>query len=125
MILLSKKTGNNEYYDFEYIIRSGYHIKEDKDRITQKFANGHRKQIVSDYTDCIITIDLGTFDLNTTNTYLEKLINGRYKYYSLEDKQYKEAEFIIDGKPELIVESSINNNAIIEDYTITLLKAGD
>ena len=47
MILLSKKeTINNEttYYDFEKILISGYNIKEDNDRITQKFANGHRKQ---------------------------------------------------------------------------------
>ena len=125
MILLSKKINDNEYFDFEYILRSGYIIKEDKDRITQKFANGHRKQIVSDYTDCIISLNLGTCDLATTNQYLELLTTGTYKYYSFEDNEYKETEFIIEGKPELKVESSIGNDANIEDYTITLLKAGD
>lgn len=125
MILLSKKINDNEYFDFEHILRSGYIIKEDKDRINQKFSNGHRKQIVSDYTDCIISLNLGTCDLATTYQYLQLLTTGTYKYYSFEDHQYKETEFIIEGKPELTVESSIGNDANIEDYTITLLKAGD
>lgn len=125
MILLSKKETNNTYYNFDKIIISGYDIKEDNDRITQKFANGHRKQFVSDYTDCMIVITLDTDDLNTTNEYISKLTTGTYKYYSIKDKQYKEATFIIEERPELIVESSINTNANIEQYQITLLKAGD
>ena len=128
MILLSKKEIVNNiatYYNFEKILVSGYNIKEDKDRITQKFANGHRKQFVTTYTDCIITITLDTEDITTTKNYLDKLTSGTYKYYSLEDKQYKEAQFIIETKPELIVESSIDSDAIISSYQITLLKAGD
>lgn len=125
MILLSKKTGNNTYYDFDKILASGYDIKEDKDRITQKFANGHRKQINSDYVDCVITINLGTFDLNTTKTYLDNLTSGTYKYYSISDKQYKEAQFLIEEKPNIIVENSASNNFIIEDFEVTLLKAGE
>lgn len=125
MILLKKKLNNNEYFDFDKILASGYEIKEDKDRINQKFANGHRKQIVSDYTDCIIKLKLGTDDLSTTYNYLTKLTNGTYQYYSLQDHQYKETEFIIEEKPELIIEKSISSDAIIEDFEITLLKAGD
>jgi len=125
MILLSKKNGTNDYFDFEKILISGYNIKEDNDRITQKFANGHRKQFVSPYTDCIITITLGTDDITTTKDYLAKLTSGTYKYYSIKDKQYKEASFIIEERPELIVESAINTNANIEEYEVILLKAGD
>lgn len=125
MILLSKKTGNNTYFDFDKILASGYDIDEDRDRITQKFANGHRKQINSDYVDCIITLNLGTFDLNTTKTYLDNLTSGTYKYYSINDKQYKETEFLIEKKPKIIVENSASNNFIIEDFEVTLLKAGE
>ena len=125
MILLSKKISDNNYFDFEKILISGYNIKEDTDRITQKFANGHRKQFISNYTDCIITITLGTDDITTTKDYLDKLTSGTYKYYSLKDKQYKETIFIIEERPELVVESSINTGANIEEYQITLLKAGD
>ena len=128
MILLSKKetiNNNSTYFNFDKIVISGYDIKEDNDRITQKFANGHRKQFVSSYTDCTITITLDTDDLDTTKNYLDKLTSGTYKYYSLNNKQYKEASFIIQEKPNLIIESSINNNAEIEKYQITLLKAGD
>lgn len=127
MILLSKKETINEqvsYYNFEKIIISGYNIKEDNDRITQKFANGHRKQFVSSYTDCIITITLDTQDIDTTKEYISKLTSGTYKYYSIKDKQYKEATFIIQERPEMVVESAINN-ANLEEYEITLLKAGD
>ena len=125
MILLSKKISDNNYFDFEKILISGYNIKEDTDRITQKFANGHRKQFISNYTDCIITITLGTDDITTTKDYLDKLTSGTYKYYSLKDKQYKETAFIIEERPELVVESSIDTGANIEEYQITLLKAGD
>lgn len=124
MILLSKKE-NDTYYDFDKILISGYHIKEDKDRIIQKFINGRRKEILSDYTDCEITIDLGTFDLSTTREYLSKLTTGTYKYYSLEDGTYKETEFIIKEKPEMTFETAIGDDATIEDFSITLLKAGD
>lgn len=125
MILLKKKLEDNKYFEFDKILISGYNIKEDKDRITQKFANGHRKQIISEYTDCIITVTLGTDDLETTNKYLQILTSGTYQYYSLEDKMYKESEFIIEEKPQIIVEKSIDNNADIEDFEIILLKAGD
>ena len=124
MILLSKKE-NDTYYDFDKILISGYHIKEDKDRIIQKFVNGRRKEILSDYTDCTIKIDLGTFDLLTTRQYLSKLTTGTYKYYSLEDGEYKEADFILQEKPEMTFETAIGDDATIEDFTITLLKAGD
>ena len=127
MILLSKKeTINDEttYYDFDKIVISGYNIKEDNDRITQKFVNGHRKQFVSSYTDCIITITLDTDDIDTTKEYLTKLTTGTYKYYSLKDKQYKEATFIIEERPQLIVESAINSPNM-EQYQVVLLKAGD
>ena len=90
MILLKKKHDDGTYFEFDKILISGYNIKEDKDRITQKFVNGNRKQIVSEYTDCQITINLGTFDLKTTNEYLGELTNGTYMYYSLNDKKYVE-----------------------------------
>ena len=125
MILLKKKHDDGTYFEFDKILISGYNIKEDKDRITQKFVNGNRKQIVSEYTDCQITINLGTFDLKTTNEYLGELTNWTYMYYSLYDKKYKECKFIIDEIPEIIVETAIDNDATIEDFSITLLRAGD
>ena len=125
MILLRKKISNNNYFDFKYILASGYNIKEDNDRIIQKFANGHRKSINSSYTDVIIKLDLDTFDLNTTSEYLSYLTNGTYQYNSLKDKQYKETEFIIQGLPENVVKNSAKENMLINKYKITLLKAGD
>ena len=112
-------------FEFDKILKSGYNIKEDNDRITQKFANGHRKQIISDYEDCIIKINLGTFDLETTIEYIQQLTDGTYQYYSLKDNKYKTADFIIEERPEMIIESAIGYDATIEDFEITLLKAGD
>lgn len=124
MILLKKKISNNNYFEFKKILKSGYTIKEDNDRITQKFANGHRKQFTSNYVDCIIRINLDTFDLNTTKEYLDKFTSGTYQYYSLKDKQYKEAEFIIEEKPEMTIGLS-TNDMLIDSYEVVLLKAGD
>lgn len=125
MILLSKKIGNNQYYNFDKILISGYHIKEDNDRIIQKFANGHRKSINSSYIDCEIKIDLDTFDIDTTKEYLDHLTSGTYKYYSIDDKVYKETEFIIEGKPEMSIKTTAKDNILVDEYEIVLLKAGE
>ena len=125
MILLKRKLEDGTYFEFDKILYSGYHIKEDKDRITQKFVNGNRKQIVSDYVDVQITIDLAPFDLETTNKYLQNLISGEYMYYSLEDKQYKNVNMIIEEKPELTIESAVDNQIYTSDFSVTLLKASD
>lgn len=125
MILLKRKLADGTYFEFDKILYSGYHIKEDKDRITQKFVNGNRKQIVSDYVDVQITIDLAPFDLETTNKYLQNLISGEYMYYSLEGKQYKSVNMIIEEKPELTIESAVDNQIYTSDFSVTLLKASD
>ena len=125
MILLKKKISDNNYFEFKKILASGYNIKEDKDRIIQKFANGHRKSINSEYTDVVIKIDLDTFDLDTTSEYLSYLTTGTYQYYSVKDSMYKETEFIVQGLPENIVKNSAKENMLIDKYEITLLKAGD
>ena len=125
MILLKRKLADGTYFEFDKILYSGYHIKEDKDRITQKFVNGNRKQIVSDYVDVQITIDLAPFDLETTYKYLQNLISGEYMYYSLEGKQYKSVNMIIEEKPELTIESAVDNQIYTSDFSVTLLKASD
>lgn len=125
MILLKKKISDNNYFEFKKILASGYNIKEDKDRIIQKFANGRRKSINSEYTDVIIKINLDTFDLDTTSEYLSYLTAGTYQYYSVKDSTYKETQFIVQGLPENIVKNSAKENMLIDKYEITLLKAGD
>lgn len=125
MILLKKKLEDGTYFEFDKILSNGYKIKEDYDRTTQKFVNGRRKQFLSNYVDCTITIDLGTLDLNTTYEYLQKLTEGTYQYYSFKEKKYKETSFILQEIPEIIVDRFYDNDAIINDYSITLLKAGD
>ena len=125
MILLKRKLADGTYFEFDKILYSGYHIKEDRDRITQKFVNGNRKQIVSDYVDVQITIDLAPFDLETTYKYLQNLISGEYMYYSLEGKQYKSVNMIIEEKPELTIESAVDNQIYTSDFSVTLLKASD
>ena len=125
MILLKRKLEDGTYFEFDKILISGYNIKEDKNRITQKFVNGNRKQIVSDYVDVQITIDLAPFDLETTYKYLQNLISGEYMYYSLEGKQYKSVNMIIEEKPELTIESAVDNQIYTSDFSVTLLKASD
>ena len=124
MILLKKKISDNNYFEFKKILASGYNIKEDEDRITQKFANGHRKQFLTEYTDVIITIDLDTFDLDTTKDYIDELTSGTYQYYSLKDKQYKEATFLLQERPSLTMKLATDNK-LVDNYQVVLLKAGD
>lgn len=123
MILLKKKE-NNTYFDFDRILVNGYKINEQPNLINKKqFVNGRRKKIITNYTDVVIEINLGCFDGNTLYTYLQKLQDGEYMYYSLKDKQYKSANFIVT-----LPEQTINNSAsevIVGDFTAVLEKSGD
>ena len=124
MILLKKKE-NNTYFDFDRkILINGYKINEQPNLINKKqFVNGRRKKIITNYTDVVIEINLGCFDGNTLYTYLQKLQDGEFMYYSLKDKQYKSANFIVT-----LPEQTINNSAsevIVGDFTAVLEKSGD
>ena len=124
MILLKKKNADASYFNFDKILEEGYTINEQPNIIAVKqFANGRRKKIVTDYTDVVIKINVGCFDGNTLATYLEKLQDGEYEYYSLKDKIYKKANFITTI-PEQVVENA-SSNIIVADTEIVLEKSGD
>ena len=123
MILLKKKN-NDDYFDFETILQSGYKINEQPNLIAKKqFVNGKRKKIVTAYTDVIIKIDLGCFDGNTLAEYIENLTDGEYQYYSLKDKTMKSANFIVTI-PELQIDNSANE-VFVGDFTAILEKSSD
>lgn len=125
MILLMKKKENGTYFEFDKILRSGYKIKEDYDRTTQKFVNGNRRQFLSDYEDIQISIDLSPLDKNDIYNYLSELTNGEYKYYSLKYNQYKSVNMIVDEMPEISIDSAINNDLNINNFTVKLLKSSN
>ena len=123
MILLRKKDDNN-YFDFETILQSGYKINEQPNLIAKKqFVNGKRKKIVTSYSDVVININLGCFDGDTLAQYLSKLTDGEYQYYSLKDKTMKNANFIVT-LPELQIDNSANE-VFVGDFTATLEKSSD
>ena len=123
MILLKKKVSNT-YYDFDKILLNGYDIDEQPNLISKKqFANGKRKKIQTNYTDVVIKVNLGCFDGNTLSTYLEKLQDGEYQYYSLKDKQLKSANFIVT-LPSQKVQSSVSE-VIVDDFEALLEKSSD
>ena len=123
MILLRKKDDNN-YFDFETILQSGYKINEQPNLIAKKqFVNGKRKKIVTSYSDVVININLGCFDGDTLAQYLSKLTDGEYQYYSLKDRTMKSANFIVT-----LTELQIDNSAsevFVSDFTATLEKSSD
>lgn len=124
MILLKKKNDDDTYFEFDKILASGYKINEQPNLIAKKqFINGNRKKIVSNYIDVVINIDLGCFDANTLYEYLQKLTDGEYQYYSLNDKVYKNCNFITT-LPEQVVENSAGE-IIVSDFSVLLEKSGD
>jgi len=121
MILLKKKI-NNTYYDFDKILIKGYEIDEQPNIISKKqFANGRRKKIQTSYIDVVIKINLGCFDGDTLATYLEKLQDGEYQYYSLKDKIYKNANFIVTLPTQKVVSSV--SEVIVDDFEALLEKS--
>ena len=124
MILLKKKNSDDTYFDFEMILQSGYRINEQPNLIAKKqFVNGKRKKIVTSYSDVVISIDLGCFDGNTLAEYVNKLQDGEYQYYSLKDKEMKNANFIVT-LPELQIDNSASE-VFVGDFTAILEKSSD
>lgn len=122
MILLTKI--DEEDFDFDKILVKGYEIDEQPNLISKKqFINGNRKKITTSYIDVVIKIDIGCFDGDTLATYLSKLTDGQYKYYSLKDKTYKYANFIITLPSQTIENAS--SEIIVDDFTVTLEKSSD
>lgn len=123
MGLLYKKNGE-EYFEFDKILRNGYKINEQPNVIAQKqMANGKRKKLITTYTDCVISVDLGLLDMKTYLEYKPYLTDGQYKYYS-DDGTMKEAMFLVT-RPEVELEYDFGNDKGIEDMTIKLEKSDD
>lgn len=122
MVLLTKI--DETEFEFDKILASGYTINEQPNLIAKKqFTNGNRKKITTEYVDVVIEIDIGCFDGNTLATYLSKLTDGEYKYYSLNDKVEKNANFIVT-LPSQTIESA-SGDVIIGDFTVLLEKSSD
>jgi hypothetical protein len=123
--MLLKKIKETEDFEFNKILKSGYKINEQPDIISKtKFANGTRKVIKTDYTDVIIELDIGCWNISTLHTYLNELVDGAYEYYSIIDNSYKKANFIVTV-PKQTIENLIDNGYIVSDITITLEKSSD
>lgn len=117
------KKGN---FEFKKILESGYSIVEGHNEISKtQFANGRRKKIITDYEDCVITLNLGGLDNTDLSDYLTNLTDGAFTYYSFNDGTYKQANFIVD-KPEIVVNKMLStSNYEIDDLVIILEKSSD
>lgn len=117
------KKGN---FEFSKILESGYNIIEGKNEISRtQFANGKRKKILTDYEDCVITLNLGGLDNSDLADYLDNLTDGTFTYFSFNDNGYKTANFLVE-KPNLTVNKMISTtNYELDDLTIILEKSSD
>lgn len=119
MYLLKKDS-----YEFNKILRSGYKIDE-QEVVTEivQYSNGKRKKIKSGFEDCIITLTFGGLDGNTTKEYIEKLVDGQYQYWSVKNKAYKTANFLVT-MPEQSMISALDEQ-YFDDFEVTLQKASE
>lgn len=117
------KRGN---FEFNKILENGYTISEGSNEISRtQFANGKRKKIITEYEDCIITLNLGGLDNMDLSDYLDNLVDGSYTYYSFNSQNYKQANFLVT-KPEIVVNKMIStDNYEIDDLIVTLEKSSD
>lgn len=119
MYLLKKGT-----YEFNKILSNGYKIDE-QEAVTEivQYSNGKRKKIKSGHEDCIITLTFGGLDGNTTKEYIEKLVDGQYQYWSVKNKAYKTANFLVT-MPEQSMISALDEQ-YFDDFEVTLQKASE
>lgn len=111
-------------YEFNKILASGYIINE-QEAITEikQFANGKRKKIKSGFEDCIITLTFGGLDGNTTKEYIANLIDGEYEYWSVKEKAYKRANFLVTMPSQTML--SALEGQYFDDFEVTLQKSSE
>lgn len=111
---------------FNKILESGYSINEQPNLISKvQFVNGKRKKIVTDYTDCVISINLGGLEASDIDDYLTALVDGAYEYYSINEQTYKTANFIAT-KPLLTINKAYSTSEqYFDDFTVTLEKSSE
>lgn len=111
-------------YEFNKILSGGYNIDE-QEAVTEikQYANGKRKKIKSGYQDCVITLNFGGLDGNTTKEYIENLTDGQYEYWSVKNKAYKTANFLVT-MPEQSMISALDEQ-YFDDFKVTLQKASE
>ena len=121
MYLLKKGT-----FEFERISESGYKIDEQPNLIAKKqFVNGNRKKIVTNYTDVVIEIKISMVNANEINNYINNFIDGEYEFYSIKDRIYKSANFVVTF-PELVLRQGLNiDDLYFENFTVLLEKSSD
>ena len=111
-------------FTFDKILESGYSIDEQPNVIsTKQFVNGKRKKIVTDYTDCVININLGGLETSDIESYLEALQDGEFEYYSIVGQEYRSANFIV-LKPALVINKA-HSEQYYDDLTVILEKSSD
>lgn len=121
MYLLKKGT-----FEFNKIKENGYEIDEQPNLIAKKqMANGNRKKVVTDYTDVVIKINLSGLKYADIDTYLSNLSDGEYEYYSLNDKEYKVANFITTIPSIKLKKAMSETEYYVDDLEVTLEKSSD
>lgn len=112
------------FFEFNKILKSGYKIDE-QEAVTEikQFANGKRKKIKSGYEDCIITLSFGGLDGKLTKVYLENLVDGEYTYWSVKERKYKRANFLVTI-PEQVINSALDEQ-YFDDFDVTLQKSSE
>jgi hypothetical protein len=113
-------------FAFDKITENGYEIDEQPNLIEKvQFANGKRKKIVTNYEDVVITIKIKGLNGSDVDTYLDNLTDGTYQYFSVKDKAYKYADFIVTIPPVSITKSFSTNELYIDELEVILEKSND
>lgn len=111
-------------FKFDKILRGGYDVYEDKAVIGQtKLSNGKIKKVYANYEECEIEIKFGGLNADEISTYYNKFVDGTYTYWSIKDKMYKTANFLVE-KPSLTMEFSYDEMGF-DDFTIKLTKSSE
>lgn len=111
-------------FKFTKILRGGYEIFEDKAVISKKkLANGKIKKVYANYEECEIEIELGGLNAVEISEYYNNFNDGTYTYWSIKDKKYKTANFLVE-KPPLTMEYSYEEMGF-KDFKIKLTKSSE
>jgi predicted SPOUT superfamily RNA methylase MTH1 len=113
-------------FSFAKINENGYEIDEQPNLIAKvQFVNGNRKKIVTSYEDVVITIKLKGLNGSDVDTYLDNLTDGVFEYYSVKDKSYKYANFVVTIPPIALNKAFSTTELYVDELEVILEKSSD
>lgn len=111
-------------FKFKQILEKGYEFdKQPKVLKKSEKSDGSIKVVYAQYDTLEIGIKFGNLDGATIKDYNSKFTDGLYEYWDVDERAYKQANFIVEKGKKTMINSKHGER--YDDFDIVLTKSSE